>query len=257
MILLLDCGNTRIKYAWFDGQQRTSAAIVTYEQIQHLPYLLEYNPAQIFAVSVTQPAIQDNLNQLAQQHWGIQINWCNTRSGRNYLSSNYANSLGADRWFAMLGLLSLVQHQQDWQQGITHILASFGTATTIDAIQYQNHQASFLGGLILPGFDMMRNSLAHGTAQLPLASGQTTAFPLNTDSAIYSGIIAAQSGALIRQWQHANQASQAAKIYVCGGAWHSIQQPIMNELKHIAAQTNCTYLDYPVLDGLALVAASS
>jgi type III pantothenate kinase len=43
-----------------------------------------------------------------------------------------------------------------------------GTATTVDLLDASR---PFRGGLILPGFDLMRAALARNTAQLPLADG--------------------------------------------------------------------------------------
>ena len=54
------------------------------------------------------------------------------------------------------------------------LLASFGTATTIDTVGPDN---VFAGGLILPGPAMMRNALAHGTANLPVADGASSPIP--------------------------------------------------------------------------------
>ena len=70
-----------------------------------------------------------------------------------------------------------------------------GTATTIDTL---DGDGRFLGGLILPGLDLMRRSLARDTAALPLADGQYLAWPRCTDDAITSGCVEAQAGAIER-----------------------------------------------------------
>src|SRR5690606_40571680 len=66
---------------------------------------------------------------------------------------------------------------------ISLILASFGTATTIDTLVVKNtdtdpgnavHQYQFPGGLILPGPALMRTSLAENTAHLPDAHSSAT-----------------------------------------------------------------------------------
>jgi type III pantothenate kinase len=58
----------------------------------------------------------------------------------------------------------------------------------------------FRGGLILPGFDLMRAALARNTAQLPLADGVFRAEPRNTMDAIVSGCLQAQLGAVDRMF---------------------------------------------------------
>jgi type III pantothenate kinase len=70
-----------------------------------------------------------------------------------------------------------------------------GTATTVDTI---DGDGRFLGGLILPGLDLMRRSLAQDTAALPLAAGKYSVHPRCTDDAITSGCIEAQVGAIVR-----------------------------------------------------------
>jgi type III pantothenate kinase len=57
----------------------------------------------------------------------------------------------------------------------------------------------FLGGMILPGLGLMASSLARNTAQLPQIAQDgklPDGFADNTDDAILSGILAAQSGAI-------------------------------------------------------------
>ena len=62
-------------------------------------------------------------------------------------------------------------------------------------------QGDFLGGMILPGLDMMARALAAGTAQLPHIDARASGlapFADNTADAIASGCIAAQAGAIER-----------------------------------------------------------
>jgi len=73
-----------------------------------------------------------------------------------------------------------------------------GTAVTVEAIDTEGR---FLGGLILPGVDLMLRSLARETAGLPFAAGQHQAWPQCTDDAIVSGALEAQAGAIERAWQ--------------------------------------------------------
>jgi type III pantothenate kinase len=71
----------------------------------------------------------------------------------------------------------------------------FGTATTITVI---GERAIFLGGAIMPGIDLMKESLAAGTAKLPAVSlsAPCSAIGRDTLSAITSGIIHGTAGAV-------------------------------------------------------------
>lgn len=102
--------------------------------------------------------------------------------------------LGPDRWAAMLGARALLT-------GSDLLVCSFGTASTIDLLVCEDDattNASFAGGLILPGIEAMRRALARDTARLPLVQGEVVDFARGTDDAIASGIAAAQTGAVMR-----------------------------------------------------------
>lgn len=108
--------------------------------------------------------------------------------------------LGPDRWLAMIGARARFPQR-------SLLVCSFGTATTIDLLVAPDASgfATFVGGLILPGFDSMRASLESSTARLPLADGRAIDFADDTDDAITSGIAVAQSGAVERAWRTARE----------------------------------------------------
>jgi len=72
-----------------------------------------------------------------------------------------------------------------------------GTATTIDSLDATGR---FLGGLILPGVELMKTALHQGTARLPLAEGRYADHPDNTGDAIVTGCLDAQIGAIERAY---------------------------------------------------------
>jgi type III pantothenate kinase len=74
-------------------------------------------------------------------------------------------------------------------------VASFGTAITVDCVSEPGH---FLGGAILPGFQMSCDALHDRTAQLPRISPRlpTSVFGKNTHDAIVNGVVYGALGAL-------------------------------------------------------------
>jgi type III pantothenate kinase len=90
-----------------------------------------------------------------------------------------------------------------------------GTATTGDLL---DAVGEICGGLILPGFDLMRAALARDTAQLPLADGQFRATPRNTMDAIVSGCLHAQAGAIERMFATIAAEPGAVCLLTGGGA---------------------------------------
>lgn len=99
--------------------------------------------------------------------------------------------LGADRLAAALGA---------WHR--THgdaVVVCAGTATTVDILRKSgDEKCRFSGGIILPGLELMMRSLARQTAGLPDAAGDFQILPDNTDDAITSGCLQAQVGAIER-----------------------------------------------------------
>lgn len=292
-ILLIDAGNTRIKLGWVDattGQRESQAIAVVLGQ----PDSLEKAAAQLpkgcrYAVGVSVAASQ-TLDTL--QQWLVQVGvfsgpvqWLQSTKEVLNVHSAYqpVEQLGTDRWVAMLGLAwherqqakpnasRFNQHSADPRV----ILATFGTATTIDTLAPRTAPVTgdvavvpadtglvyeFLGGLILPGPDMMLRALSLGTANLPMARAQEALYPTNTQQAIVSGVLGAQAGALLRQWQAAVSATGIQpKLYTSGGAWPKVQTEVQRLLEEAAALSGkqlrpLQYLSSPVLDGLACIA---
>lgn len=113
--------------------------------------------------------------------------------------------LGVDRWCALIGARAQVSGAA--------LVVMAGTATTVDTL---TADGLFRGGLILPGIELMRRSLARDTAGLPFAEGQHQPWPQCTDDAIVSGILEAQAGAIERAWHRLD--NPAAPCLLSGGA---------------------------------------
>jgi type III pantothenate kinase len=93
--------------------------------------------------------------------------------------------LGPDRWAALIGAHAL--------SAADRVVVCMGTATTIDAL---TSAGNFLGGMILPGFDLMHAALERKTARLGAEQGQAVSFPRSTRDAITTGAVRATCGAI-------------------------------------------------------------
>lgn len=270
MILLVDAGNTRAKFGWIDpdtGEREAHSHALDYSQINTLPTwlaTLERRPTRILGVSVAGPVVSHSMETLFIQQYGLRIEWIDSTHAQADLHNAYeqANQLGADRWAALLGLLRHIRDQRSWQSGTPMLLASFGTACTLDTLanlpdERGTRHAHFLGGLILPGPLLMARSLSDGTAHLPYVQGESTDYPTTTHGAISSGIAAAQSGALLRQWRMAlEHFDTAPEVYVSGGGWPLVQTEVCRALARAQGDLKLPlrapqHLPSPVLDGLA------
>jgi type III pantothenate kinase len=127
------------------------------------------------------------------------------------LRSSYRDptQLGADRWHALIGARARFPRA-------ALALINAGTATTVDGVQADG---MFCGGVIVPGVELMRSSLARGTARLPLASGDYVLHPDNTDDAIRTGILDAQLGLIERRIRRIREMAGASpQVIISGGS---------------------------------------
>jgi type III pantothenate kinase len=93
--------------------------------------------------------------------------------------------LGADRYAGLVAA---------HRRGLGDCLVvSVGTAVCADMLTAEGR---FLGGCILPGPDLMRTSLATGTARVGGGMGEVQAFPCDTEAALATGIALALCGLL-------------------------------------------------------------
>jgi type III pantothenate kinase len=113
--------------------------------------------------------------------------------------------LGCDRWAALIAAWHRV--------GSACLVVGCGTATTIDAL---SDSGEFIGGLILPGIELMQRSLTGATANLRAGKGKYADFPDNTVDALLGGAIQATCGAIERQYALLNVAG--APVLLSGGA---------------------------------------
>ncbi|HEY0294136.1 MAG TPA: type III pantothenate kinase [Bordetella sp.] len=256
MILLIDAGNSRLKAGLLPGDARRRLPDTTVfdntnpQALADWLHALPAKPARAAGVNVAGTAHGDIIARLIRQACGCDIEWLPAQAQTLGLRNSYDHpgQLGTDRWAAMLGILASLPAGHP-----PFMVASFGTATTLDTVSGDN---VFLGGLILPGPAMMRAALARGTANLPMAQGVAASYPTNTSQAIATGVTAAQAGAVVRQWLAARtRFGTTPDIYVTGGGWPEVRTEVETLLAQAGAArsvpTGPVYVESPVLDGLA------
>jgi type III pantothenate kinase len=99
---------------------------------------------------------------------------------------------------------------------VSLVVVNAGTATTVDCVRHAA-ESEFVGGCIAPGVRLMLESLARGTAGLPLADGAAADFPVSTDQAIMTGVLDAQAGLVERVWRRFAAAVGAPPAVLVGG----------------------------------------
>jgi type III pantothenate kinase len=228
--LLVDAGNTRVKWALASAERGVapgawvaSGAVLrsALEQADELAAAWRGQPVvRALLCNVAGDAMRIALERQLQQAFGAalpEIAWFRSAPFAAGVNNRYLDplQLGADRFAAAIGARALYP-------GEALIVATCGTATTVDAL---TPGADFLGGMILPGLDLMARALAAGTAQLPrveerLREGWNLPAPFadNTVDAIASGCIAAQAGAIERAAASLAAMHGAVRCILSGGA---------------------------------------
>ncbi|HRP75643.1 MAG TPA: type III pantothenate kinase [Rhodocyclaceae bacterium] len=238
MFLLIDAGNTRVKWGIAEHGRWLAQGAVLHEQLDTLRELPDTYPgvSRILGANVAGGEvgvrIGDMLRPLAPRPEWLQASaqCCGVRN----LYETPAQ-LGADRWAALIGARAI--------HSATCLVVNAGTATTVDLL---DAEGCFQGGLILPGEALMRQSLYRNTAQLPLAEGHFRIAPRNTADAIVSGCLTAQVGAIERVFQQCGHDPQALCL-LNGGAAPQIEPLLTIPLRRV---------DNLVLDGLATIAGA-
>ncbi|WP_145650587.1 type III pantothenate kinase [Pseudoduganella lurida] len=213
--LLVDAGNTRVKWALVDadaplGQWRAQGA-VTLDRIDALPAQWPFVADRVLVSNVAGAAVRAALEAAL----GAQANveWFASVPARAGVVNGYRNplQLGCDRFAAAIGAHALVPAQ-------AAVIANCGTATTVDIV---GADGRFGGGMILPGLALMHGALARNTAQLPQIDAGAPLPPVfadNTHDAILSGCLAAQAGAIARACDSAMATHGTVACIISGGA---------------------------------------
>ena len=187
-LLLIDAGNTRIKWARVEGSRWIERGIAFHDDLGSLAEAGRNlgDEGQCWIASVA----GETRNRVIERSLpiaGLTLHWLETGERQCGVINHYSppQQLGVDRWMALLGAR---QRSRE-----TCLVVSAGTAMTVDALTAEGH---FRGGIIVPGRELMETSLSHGTALVGQAAGQVRPFPCNTADAVRSGSVTALAGAV-------------------------------------------------------------
>lgn len=239
MKLLIDAGNTRIKWALVnDAGDWIRSGVLPVGQASELPVLFAGSTEieQIWVSNVAGEEVSHHVRGIGADR-SLQVHFAVAEEKQRGVRNGYFNAaqLGSDRWAALIAAWNLVQGKC--------LVVNCGTAITIDAL---SGQGKFLGGLILPGIELMQRSLAAAADQLKAGhikpgQGKYVQFPVNTTDAMFSGAIQAGCGAIQRQYALLGAGSQ---VVLSGGAAEALKEYINLPLRVV---------DNLVLQGLLLI----
>lgn len=259
--VLIDAGNSRIKWAMLgaDGVLRGHGNVVTAavrsNASELAPLLKAARGASLSRIIVSNVAGETVQRAIEGVLPTLSVERFQAVSGCGGVRNHYRDpsQLGADRFAALLGA-----HAIGDASGADKLVVMAGTALTVDGL---TREGDFLGGSIAPGMRLMRESLARGTAQLPMVNeAEDTDFARDTDSAIAQGTRDAMVGAVMQSLQRlAARAPSEICIVASGGAMPTVLPAIEAALDRtpLSFSMKITMRPHLVLEGLAVFAAPS
>lgn len=187
MILLLDAGNTSVKWGLCKaGDIVTGGSFIhrgkNVNDLADRSWSELKMPAGIYIANVAGEDTAKQLSGWIVKQWGITPVFISTTGQACGVTNAYAvpEHLGVDRWAALIG----AHHQGN----SALCIVDCGTAITVDMLAADGmHQ----GGLILPGVEMMKRMLLKNTAVKSTSCTQASAnlFAMDTEDAINSGAL--------------------------------------------------------------------
>jgi type III pantothenate kinase len=248
MNLLLDVGNSRVKWAltdgraWHAGEGFAHAAATLVAQLDRTWGALA-PPARVVASNVAGADVQGAITAWLQARWpGVPVHFLAASAAAHGVINRYREParLGADRWAALIG----ARHAYT---GPLCIL-DCGTAVTVDAL---NDAGEFLGGVILPGLGLARTALRQRAPGIDSIDGdETRCLARSTADAVAAGTLYGLAGGLERLLREFGAVLGAAMgVVITGGdaprvlpylqarvpyAWHAEPDLVLRGLARVA-----------------------
>lgn len=249
MILVADCGNTRIKWAHLSGGALTRSASAAHdgradEAVAKLIASLEPGVRRALVANVAGEAMAATLAAALTPRLGRPPEFPAVAASAHGIECGYRDParLGVDRWLAMIAAARL-------SDGPVCVLGA-GTAVTFDAVAADGRH---LGGLILVGARLAAETLGRRTRGI----GNTTVparrprglelLGRSTDEAVGNGSLLAIAAGLDRAVATvARELARAPAVVLTGGDAARLEPWLETEVQLRADL---------VLEGLAVVAA--
>ena len=240
-MLVIDCGNTRVKLACAEDDRLQQAQAYAYDD-PALPSALQRlaceHPVRrcLRLASVT----DDQRNRLVMQPFreaGFEC-W---RAGpprsdvRLKLGYRPVDDLGVDRWLSLRALRARLNSG--------FVLACSGTALTVDVVDASGQH---LGGTIAPSAERAREALLARAPHLASSDAELKLLAQRTTDAVYSGALIAAAALIEKLHREAErQLAATLPLYLTGGGAGALLPSI---------ETPLHLVDHLVLQGLAALA---
>ena len=227
MTLLIDIGNTRIKWARFEDnvlqpQSASPHADWKAETLVETVLRRGNRSDRVLVSNVAGPRMADVVRTAVAQTWQMEAEFVTATPIAGGVRNAYPQpaKLGVDRWLAIVGAHALERDAA--------CIVSVGTAMTIDGVAADGRH---LGGVIVPGPDLMIRSLLKNTSDIAQRALQGDAgaglFADNTLGAIRQGAEHALAALIERAVGVMRRTlNETPKLLVTGGASDRVEKAI-------------------------------
>src|SRR3984885_6167379 len=219
MILVIDVGNTRMKWAWLTNTGLSDQQAVVHRDAKPgiwTAALFEsgQTPERVLVSNVAGPVMAKTLARLTKKVFRVNIECVTAAVEFQGLTNGYLDPtlLGADRWLALIGAWTRVRSAL--------CVVDAGTAVKVDSVDAKGQH---LGGLIVPGIHMMREALMNKTSDIAKAVEHSTpslagVLANNTIGAVSRGAGFALAGMADRAAEVIEQSTGTKpKLFITGG----------------------------------------
>jgi len=186
MNLLIDIGNTRIKWALQAGDDWTSGAPLlrgtkAFKDIARPAWKEIETPERVIVSNVAGADFEKSVCTWVKRRWKILPEFLHSQAEQCGVTNAYSKPerLGNDRWAALIAANVLCRKPA--------IILGCGTAITVDALSADGRH---LGGLITPGVDLMISSVCASAAEVNIEDGDSAEIALlasSTEAAVLGG----------------------------------------------------------------------
>lgn len=240
MRLLIDAGNTRVKWQLMDGNIRVLEGVGALDSDPFAA--LSGVGGKISRVAVSTVASEDKRRDLAEAlscYTPLKpcFYWSEVERAGLVNAYEHPEKMGADRWHGMYG--AWIRHRGGFA------VVDVGSAITID---YVGAHGKHLGGYILPGRQMMLRSLRNDAARIGFEDHRSDAGDpgSSTTECVHHGLFWLWQS-IAERIHHDCHAQAIGRVLVTGGDASGI----------LAAGLEAEHLPDLVLEGLAAIDAEA
>jgi type III pantothenate kinase len=248
MILVIDVGNTRLKWAWLTSTGLSDQQAVIHRDAKPGLWTTALfgsaqTPERVLVSNVAGPKMAKTLTRLSKKVFKVEPEFVTATHKFQSLTNGYLDPtlLGADRWLALIGA---------WTRAKGALcVVDAGTAVKVDSVDATGQH---LGGLIAPGIHMMREALMNKTSDIAKAAASSTpslagVLANNTVGAVSRGAVFALAGMADRAAEIIEQSTGTVpRLFITGGDAGMITGTMRNHGEIVPDL---------VLQGLAVIAA--